>query len=161
MKPKHLIFLTALLTAALILYAAAAPAGAADSATNSTLPADETAPITTHPERLSLQDIREGIAEIITDATKSPAEKLEEQTKIMGMSAKLKLYLEAPRDEETGEPIYDNYIPVISPVLSFLGLSDAIENPYTQDEGQAAYDRYLEKFIAFYQPSGEFGGPIA
>lgn len=160
MKPKHLIILTALLTAALILFAAAAPAGAADSATNSTLPADETAPITTHPERLSLQDIRERIADIITDATKSSAEKLEEQTKIMGMSAKLKLYLEAPKDEETGEPVYDEYIPVLTPILSFFGLSDTIENPYNKEEGEAAYSAYLETFINTYQPTGEFGGPI-
>lgn len=139
MKPKHIIILTTLLTAFLILFAFLAPATAAES-----------------PVEIIMEEVRN----IIEDTELNPAEKLEEQTKVFGMDLRLKLWLEAPRDEETNEPIYDDYIPVISPVLSFLGLSDAIENPYTQEEGEAAYDRYLETFITFYRPTGQFGGPI-
>lgn len=139
MKPKHIITITALLTAFLILFAFLAPAAAAES-----------------PVEIIMEEVRN----IIEDTGLNPAEKLEEQTKVFGMDLRLKLWLEAPRDEETGEPIYDDYIPVISPVLSFLGLSDAIENPYTEEEGQAAYAAYLEKYMAFYRPTGEFGGPI-
>lgn len=140
MKPKHIITIITLLTAFLVLFAFLAPTAAAES-----------------PVEIIIDKVRN----IIEDTELNPSEKLEQQTKVFGMDLRLKLWLEAPRDEETGEPIYDNYIPVISPVLSYFGLSDAIENPYTQEEGQAAYDRYLEKFTAFYQPTGTFGGPIS
>lgn len=137
MKPKHIILITALLTTALFAFAFIAPA---------------TADTTTQ--------IENAVAEIINNNELSPAEKLEEQTKVFGMDLRLKLWLEAPRDEETGEPMYDDYIPIITPVLSFLGLSDAIENPYTQAEGKAAYAAYLDLYLSSYKPCGEFGGPI-
>ena len=137
MKPKHIILITALLTTALFAFAFIAPA---------------TADTTTQ--------IENAVVEIINNDELSPIEKLEEQTKVFGMDLRLKMWLEAPRDEETGEPIYDDYIPVITPVLSFLGLSDAIENPYTQAEGEAAYAAYLDLYLSSYKPTGTFGGPI-
>lgn len=137
MKPKHIILITVLLTTALIAFAFIAPA---------------TADTTTQ--------IENAVAEIINNDELSPAEKLEEQTKIFGMDLRLKMWLEAPRDEETGEPIYDDYIPIITPVLSFLGLSEAIENPYTQAEGEAVWNAYHHLAMQEYKPTGAFGEVI-
>lgn len=77
------------------------------------------------------------------------------------MDARLQAWLEAERDEETGEPIYPENIPIVTPILSFFGLAkETPAEPYTQAEGEAAYSAYLDRYFAEYKPCGEFGGPI-
>ena len=148
MKPTHI--LTTLCLICLLI----APAAAADSI-------DLHTPIETHPLNLTLHEIRETITEICSDTSLRPDEKLQAQTEVLGMDARLQAWLEAERDEVTGEPIYPENIPIVTPILSFFGLAkETPAEPYTQAEGEAAYSAYLDRYIAEYKPSGEFGGPI-
>lgn len=148
MKPTHI------LTTLCLLCLLTAPAAAADSI-------DLHTPIETHPLNLTLHEIRETITEICSDTSLRPDEKLQAQTEVLGMDARLQAWLEAERDMETGEPIYPENIPVITPILAFFGLAkETPEQPYTQAEGQAVYNAYLDRYVAEYKPTGEFGGPI-
>lgn len=148
MKPTHI------LTTLCLLCLLIAPAAAADSI-------DLHTPIDTHPLNLTLHEIRETIAEICSDTSLRPDEKLQAQTEVLGMDARLQAWLEAERDEETGEPIYSKNIPVITPILSFFGLAkETPAEPYTQAEGEAAYAAYLDLYLSLYKPTGTFGGPI-
>lgn len=137
------------------------PAAADDTAKNYTISYLHT-PVEGHPLGLTLYEIRTTIEEIVQDKTLRPDEKLKAQTEALGMDARLMAWLEAERDEETGEPIYPENIPVITPILSFFGLAkETPAEPYTQAEGEAAYSAYLDRYVAEYKPCGEFGGPIA
>ena len=148
MKPTQII------TTLCLLCLLIAPAAAADSI-------DLHTPIETHPLNLTLHEIRETITEICSDTSLRPDEKLQAQTEVLGIDARLQAWLEAERDEETGEPIYPENIPVITPILSFFGLAkETPAEPYTQAEGEAAYQAYLDRYLAEYKPCGEFGGPI-
>ena len=148
MKPTHI--LTTLCLLSLLI----TPAAAADSI-------DLHTPIESHPLNLTLSEIRETITEICSDTSLRPYEKLQAQTEVLGMDARLQAWLEAERDEETGEPIYPENIPIITPILSFFGLAkETPAEPYTQAEGEAAYSAYLDRYIAEYKPCGDFGGPI-
>ena len=148
MKPTHI------LTTLCLLCLLIAPAAAADSI-------DLHTPIETHPLNLTLSEIRETITEICSDTSLRPDEKLQAQTEVLGMDARLQAWLEAERDEETGEPIYSANIPIVTPILSFFGLAkETPAEPYTQAEGEAAYSAYLDRYLAEYKPCGEFGGPI-
>ena len=148
MKPTHI------LTTLCLLCLLIAPAAAADSI-------DLHTPIETHPLNLTLHEIRETITEICSDTSLRPDEKLQAQTEVLGMDARLQAWLEAERDMETGEPIYPKNIPIVTPILSFFGLAkETPTEPYTQAEGEAAYAAYLDRYLAEYKPSGEFGGPI-
>lgn len=146
MKPKHLITLTALLTAALILFAACAPVAA-----------DET--LEYHPLGFSLADIRETVAEIIADNSYTSAEKLDLQAAAFGMDERLNAWLLTPRDSETGEIEYETYIPVVTPILQWLGLTENTNaNPYSEEEGAAAWNEYHATALAEYKPTGGFPG---
>ena len=148
MKPTHI------LTTLCLLCLLIAPAAAADSI-------DLHTPIETHPLNLTLHEIRETITEICSDTSLRPDEKLQAQTEVLGMDARLQAWLEAERDEVTGEPIYPENIPIVTPILSFFGLAkETPAEPYTQAEGEAAYSAYLDRYFAEYKPCGEFGGPI-
>lgn len=148
MKPTHI------LTTLCLLCLLIAPAAAADSI-------DLHTPIDTHPLNLTLHEIRETITEICSDTSLRPDEKLQAQTEVLGMDARLQAWLEAERDMETGEPIYPENVPIVTPILSFFGLAkETPAEPYTQAEGEAAYSAYLDRYIAEYKPCGEFGGPI-
>ena len=148
MKPTHI------LTTLCLLCLLIAPAAAADSI-------DLHTPIDTHPLNLTLHEIRETITEICSDTSLRPDEKLQAQTEVLGMDARLQAWLEAERDEETGEPIYPENIPIVTPILSFFGLAkETPAEPYTQAEGEAAYAAYLDLYLSSYKPTGEFGGPI-
>ena len=148
MKPTHILATLCLLCLLI------APAAAADSI-------DLHTPIETHPLNLTLHEIRETIIEICSDTSLGPDEKLQAQTEVLGMDARLQAWLEAERDEQTGEPIYPKNIPIVTPILSFFGLAkETPAEPYTQAEGEAAYSAYLDRYIAEYKPCGEFGGPI-
>ena len=148
MKPTHI------LTTLCLLCLLIAPAAAADSI-------DLHTPIESHPLNLTLHEIRETITEICSDTALRPDEKLQAQTEVLGMDARLQAWLEAERDVETGEPIYSANIPIVTPILSFFGLAKQTpDEPYTQAEGEAAYSAYLDRYIAEYKPCGEFGGPI-
>ena len=148
MKPTHI------LTTLCLLCLLIAPAAAADSI-------DLHTPIETHPLNLTLHEIRETITEICSDTSLRPDEKLQAQTEVLGMDARLQAWLEAEQDMETGELIYPENIPIVTPILSFFGLAkETPAEPYTQAEGEAAYSAYLDRYIAEYKPCGEFGGPI-
>lgn len=148
MKPTHI------LTTLCLLCLLIAPAAAADSI-------DLHTPIETHPLNLTLHEIRETITEICSDTSMRPDEKLQAQTEVLGMDARLQAWLEAERDEVTGEPIYPENVPIVTPILSFFGLAkETPAEPYTQAEGEAAYSAYLSRFVSEYKPTGEFGGPI-
>lgn len=154
MKPKHIYLITGLLVMALIVFCFIAPAAAADSI-------DLHTPIETHPLNLTLHEIRETITEICSDTSLRPDEKLQAQTEVLGMDARLQAWLEAERDEVTGEPIYPENIPIVTPILSFFGLAkETPAEPYTQAEGAAAYSAYLDLYLSSYKPTGSFGGPI-
>lgn len=115
-------------------------------------------PIETHPLNLTLHEIRETITDICSDTSLTSDEKLQAQTEVLGMDARLKAWLEADRDEETGEPIYSENIPIITPIFSFFGLAkETPAEPYTQAEGEAAYRAYLDRYIVEYKPTGLVG----
>ena len=77
------------------------------------------------------------------------------------MDARLQAWLDAPRDDETGEPIYPANILVITPILATFGLvKETPSEPYTQDEGQKAWDAYHALWLETYVPSGAFGEVI-
>lgn len=148
MKPTHILTIFCLLCLLIV------PAAAADSI-------DLHTPISTHPLNLTISEIRETITEICSDTSLRPDEKLQAQTEVLGMDARLQAWLEAERDKETGEPIYPENIPIVTPILSFFGLAkETPAEPYTQAEGEAAYQAYLDRYLAEYKPCGEFGGPI-
>ena len=148
MRPTHI------LTTLCLLCLLIAPAAAADSI-------DLHTPIETHPLNLTLHEIRETITEICSDTSLRPDEKLQAQTEVLGMDARLQAWLEAERDMKTGEPIYSANIPIVTPILSFFGLAkETPAEPYTQAEGEAAYAAYLDRYLAEYKPTGTFGGPI-
>ena len=145
MKPTHI------LTTLCLLCLLIAPAAAADSI-------DLHTPIETHPLNLTLHEIRETITEICSDTSLRPDEKLQAQTEVLGMDARLQAWLEAERDEQTGEPIYPENIPIVTPILSFFGLAkETPTEPYTQAEGEAAYSAYLLRFQSEYRPTGPVG----
>ena len=144
MKPTHI------LTTLCLLCLLIAPAAAADSI-------DLHTPIETHPLNLTLHEIRETITEICSDTSLRPDEKLQAQTEVLGMDARLQAWLEAERDE-LGEPIYSMNIPVITPILSFFGLiKQTPDEPYTQAEGLAVWEEYHQRYIEEYQSTGKFG----
>lgn len=117
--------------------------------------------IALHPQKLSLSEIRVNIDSIISDSSLKPLVKLEKQSEAMGMDAKLKAWLEAPRDEETGEPIYDEKIPVVGDVMAFFGLGNEVpSDPYTQQEGLDAWNQYHALMMSEYKPTGAFGEVI-
>jgi hypothetical protein len=114
-----------------------------------------------HPYGYTLDDIRANVAEFINDMSFSSSEKLALQTEAFGFDARLDAWLNAERDEETGEIQYDTYIPVITPIMQIFGWGQtAIRNPYTEEEGAAVWNQYLKTYITEYKPSGDFGGPI-
>lgn len=108
-------------------------------------------------EHVSTADIKQAIAGIMANADLRPHEKLEAQTQVIGWNDKLEKFMSAERDQETGEPIYDE-IPLITPLARTIGIE---ETPYTKAEGEAAWDVYLVNYVAYYQSCGNFGGPIA
>lgn len=147
MKPTHI------LTTLCLLCLLIAPAAAADETELHT-------PIEGHPLNLTLAEVRENIKEIIQSNLR-PDEKLTAQTEVLGMDARLKAYLAAEKDLETGEPIYPDNIPILTPILDWLGVWDATpEEPYNKEQGEAAYRLYLSTFVSEYKPTGDFGGPI-
>ena len=130
----------------------AAPAAAADST------AYEHTKLTSHPQGYTIADIRDKIADIISDTSLSSIEKIEAQAAAAGYDNRLNAWLHTPRDSETGEIQYGTYIPVISPILKFLGLSTTESEPYTEEEGRAAWDEFHRVALETYQPSGTFPG---
>lgn len=136
------------------------PAAADDAAKNYTISYLHT-PVEGHPLGLTLYEIRTTVEEIVQDKTLRPDEKLQAQTETFGMDARLKAYLDAEKDLETGEPIYPDNIPILTPILDWLGIWDATpEEPYNKEQGEAAYSLYLSTFVSEYKPTGDFGGPI-
>lgn len=156
MTHKHITRTIFLLLAALLIIA---PAAAADVQ-------QEKITLKDHPLGLTtLTEIKSHVAEILSRADLRPHEKLEQQTVIFGMDDRLSAWLTAERDSETGEIKYDSglYIPVVTPVLEFFGLTKsakAPENPYTEEEGKKAWEQYHKVYLTEYKPSGDFGGPI-
>lgn len=150
MKPTHI--LTALCLLSLLI----APAAAADSIVN------PHTPLLYHPHGFTVADIRDTIEDILANTDLSPFGKLQAQTEALGMDSRLSAWLYAERDKDTGEPIYDTGIPIISGLLSIFGIStpSAPENPYSEDEGRKVWEEYHATFLNEYKPTGEFGGPI-
>lgn len=142
MKLKHL-FTTAVLIGLLIC---AAPA-AAD------------AQLEHHPQGFTLADVRAAVAEILADNSFTSLEKLEMQAAAFGMDDRLNAWLLTPRDSETGEIEYGTYIPVLTPILQFLGLAgETPTEPYTEEEGKAAWNEYHGTALSEYKPTGGFPG---
>lgn len=114
-----------------------------------------------HPQKLTLSEIRVNVDTIMADKTLKPLTKLEKQVEVFGMDAKLKAWLEAPRDEQTGEPIYEEKIPVVGDVLTFFGFgADVPSDPYSQQEGLDAWNQYHALMLSEYTPTGAFGEVI-
>lgn len=157
MTPKHI--LTILCLALLLL---AVPA-AADSTDNQTTPLiiNPNTPLHYHPHGFTLAEIRESVRAISADTTLRPSEKLMAQTAACGLDNRLQAWLEAERDEETGEPNYGIRIPILTPILATFGLSpDIPDEPYTEDEGRDVWTSYHYVWISSYKPTGSFGGSI-
>ena len=153
-----------LLTLCLIVCLLAAPAAAVPPDENTHAkphkPADNEI-AKHHPLGWTHGKIRETIAEVVADKNLRPHQKLQAQTEALGMDVRLMAWLEAERDMETGEPIYPENIPIITPILSFFGLAkETPKQPYTQAEGEAVYSAYLDRYVAEYKSTGDFGGPI-
>lgn len=122
-------------------------------------PAAADAQLEYHPQGFSLADVRAAVAEILADNSYTPAEKLELQAAAFGMDERLNAWLLTPRDSETGEIEYDVYIPVITPILQFFGLTDNTNSdPYTEEEGAAAWNEYHGTALSEYKPTGGFPG---
>lgn len=156
MKPTH-----TLLTLCLIFCLLAAPVAAVPPEENTHAkphkPADNEI-AKHHPLGWTHGKIRETIAEVVADKNLRPHQKLQAQTEALGMDARLLAWLEAERDMETGEPIYPENIPIITPILSFFGLAkETPAEPYTQAEGEAAWAAYHLRMMQEYKPTGPFG----
>lgn len=114
-----------------------------------------------HPQKLTLSEIRVNVDSIVSDRTLKPMVKLEKQAEVFGMDVKLKAWLEAPRDEQTGEPIYDEKIPVVGDVMAFFGIgNDVPSDPYSQQDGLDAWNQYHALMLSEYKPTGAFGEVI-
>ena len=153
-----------ILTLCLIACLLITPAAAADTtsiAEKHPAVINPNTPLQHHPLGYSLNDVRAAVAEIHADKTLKPMQKMQAHTEACGMDARLQAWLDAPRDKETGEPIYSANIPVITPILATFGLVKTTPSePYTQDEGQKVWDAYHTLWLETYVPSGAFGEVI-
>lgn len=155
MKKRYII-----LGAVLAVLLCICPAAADDAAKSYEISYLHT-PLEDHPLNLTLYEIRTTISEIVSDLNLRPDERLQAQTEVLGMDARLLAYINAEKDEETGEPIYPENIPVITTVLSWFGWATVTpDEPYNKEQGEAAYSAYLSRYISEYKPTGQFGGPI-
>lgn len=158
MKPKHLIPI--LLCLCLLL---AAPAAAEETPQSlvDKITVGLNTPIPYHPYGFTLSDVREAVNIVHSDTSLRPDEKTDAISVACGMDEKLLAWLNAERDEETGEPIYNTRIPVLTPLLAAIGIwEDVPSEPYTEEEGQAHWDAYLYTWQQTYKPTGQFGGVI-
>lgn len=115
---------------------------------------------------VEITDASAEIDALSTDTAKSSKEKLAEYSALFGYDDRLAYYMEVggvdtlaeTAEDENGNPILD-YIGDIFDAL-FGESKKAPENPYTEAEGDAAWNNYYASYVDGYQATGEFGGPI-
>ena len=95
------------------------------------------------------------ISAIVNDNSKTSEQKLAEQCQVFGWDYKLSLYVNAEKDEETGEPIYTKTEnSAIDYIMSVFGVTELVPDElYDTAAGDAAYLAYLENYCAHYQPT--------
>lgn len=115
-------------------------------------------------------DIKEAAAEIrelINDYSLTSTERLDKYPEHFGYDARLHHFMtnesmsSTETSEGSGNPFFDWIGGIINSIVTiFAGQPVEIENPYNETAGQEAWNNYLASYIAGYEPSGEFGGPI-
>lgn len=114
-----------------------------------------------------IKDAAEEVAKLKADKTKTSQQRLEEYPALFGYDDRLDYYLyeqsiSAEITHEDENPVAAFFGGIVNTVSDFFSGNQKKkpETPYTQEEGEAAWSAYMASFIAGYEPTGEFGGPI-
>ena len=95
-----------------------------------------------------LSEVKEKLHNIVSDMTKSFQDRVDAQAEALGMTDRLRAYLDAEKDED-GEPIYD--FGWGNSILNLFGGGQKASDYPDREEGEALYAAYLENYCAAAQ----------
>lgn len=107
-------------------------------------------------------DFSDVVHNIVIQPDKSSREKLDEMTMSLGMTTKLRNFIEktdAVDEEKKDEGIISNIISGIGSIFKPTP-APVVEDTYPEEEGEAAWSQYMANYIMNYKPTGEFGGAV-